>query len=139
MFSDGDDTASWLSGQTVIEIARRSDAVVYTVGLHNVTSRRLGYLLDFRSGLQPDARRVLTSELTKSFLAALAEETGGKYLDAERSDQLNETFVRIVTEFRSRYLLTYIPTGVGTRGWHGIDVTLKKNQGHVMARRGYLR
>jgi Ca-activated chloride channel family protein len=139
MFSDGDDTGSSLSGQTVIEIARRSDAVAYTVGLRNVTGKRLGYLVDFRSGVQRDARGVGSSELTKSFLAALAEETGGKYLDAERSERLNETFVRIVTEFRSRYLLTYIPTGVETGGWHPIDVTLKKNKGRVRARRGYLR
>src|SRR3990172_983107 len=33
IFSDGQDTASWLPGQTVIDIARRNDAVVYAVGL----------------------------------------------------------------------------------------------------------
>ena len=116
MFSDGDDTASWLSGQTVIDIARRSDAVVYTVGLRNVPVRRLGYLMDFRSGVQPDAPRVVPSELTKSFLTALAEETGGKYLDAQSSDQLHEAFVRIVTEFRSRYLLDVHPKWRRDRG-----------------------
>jgi Ca-activated chloride channel family protein len=139
MFSDGDDTASWLSGQTVIDIARRSDAVVYSVGLRPAPVRRLGYLVDFRSGLQLEVPQVVPAELTKSFLATLAEETGGKYINAERSDRLRETFVQIVTEFRSRYLLTYIPAGVDAGGWHRIDVKLKNKKGTITARRGYLR
>jgi hypothetical protein len=47
--------------------------------------------------------------------------------------------VQIVTEFRSRYLLTYIPTGVQAGGWHPIDVKLKIKKGTTTARRGYLR
>jgi hypothetical protein len=113
--------------------------VVYSVGLRRVPVRKLGYLVDFRSGLQPDVPRVVPSEMTKSFLTVLAEETGGKYTDTERSDQLRETFVQILTEFRSRYVLTYIPTAVETGGWHRIDVKLKNRKGNVTARRGYLR
>jgi Ca-activated chloride channel family protein len=139
VFSDGDDTASWLSGQTVLEIARRSDLVVYGVGLRTVANRKFGYLVDFHSGLQPEIPRVLPSELMGSFLTALSEETGGKYIEAERSDQLRETFVRIVTEFRSRYLLTYTPRGVDIGGWHPIEVKLKNRKGRVTARRGYVR
>ena len=95
--------------------------------------------MDFRSGLQPDVPRVVPSELTKSFLTALAEETGGKFINTERSDRLRETFAQIVTEFRSRYLLTYIPAGVDAGGWHRIDVKLKNKKGNITARRGYLR
>jgi hypothetical protein len=116
MFSDGDDTASWLPGQTVLDIVRRSDAVVYGVGPRTALVRKLGYLVDFRSGLQPDIPRVLPSELMKSFLTALAEETGGKYIDTERSDRLRDAFVQIVTEFRSRYVLTYTPAGMRAAG-----------------------
>jgi len=139
MFSDGDDTASWLPGQTVLDIARRSDAVVYGVGPRTALVRKLGYLVDFRSGLQPDIPRVLPSELMKSFLTALAEETGGKYIDTERSDRLRDAFVQIVTEFRSRYVLTYTPAGMRAAGWHPIEVKLKNKKGEVTARRGYLR
>jgi hypothetical protein len=70
---------------------------------------------------------------------ALADETGGNYLEAERSDRLREVFVRIMTEFRSRYLLTYTPTGVDAGGWHPIQVKVKNKRGSVTARRGYLR
>lgn len=139
VFSDGDDTASWLPGQTVLDIAKRSDSVVYGVGLATAPIPKLGYLVDFRSGLQPDIPHVLPSELMGSFLTALAEETGGKYIDAERSDRLRDAFVQVVTEFRSRYLLTYAPRGVDAAGWHPIEVKLKNRRGKVTARRGYVR
>ena len=139
VFSDGDDTSSWLSGQTVMEVARRNDAVIYGVGLRTASVATLGYMVDFRSGLQPDIPAVVPPLLLQRFLTALAEETGGKYLEAERSDRLRDVFVRILTEFRSRYLLTYTPTGVDAGGWHPIQVKLKNKRGDVTARRGYLR
>jgi hypothetical protein len=73
------------------------------------------------------------------FLEALSEETGGRVLNALRSDRLRDTFVRIVSEFRSRYLLTYSPRGVDAGGWHPLEVRVKGRRVKVTARRGYLR
>jgi VWFA-related protein len=139
IFSDGDDTASWLSGQSVVEIARRNDAVVYSVGLRQPGVHRPGYRVDFLSGVQPPIPNVPAPMLMEPFLSALSKETGGKYIDAQQSDRLRETFVTIVTEFRSRYLLTYTPQGVDAGGWHPIDVRLKSKKGRITARRGYMR
>ncbi len=139
IFSDGDDTSSWLPGAAVIDVARRSDAVVYAVGL---TARRAvapGYLVDFSSGLQPAIPPLRPSALAERFLGALAGETGGRYMDADDSRELRDTFVKIVSEFRSRYLLMYTPRGVDAGGWHPIEVKLKGRRGKVIARRGYLR
>jgi hypothetical protein len=47
--------------------------------------------------------------------------------------------VQIVTEFRTRYLITYTPRGVDRGGWHPIEVKLKNKPGKITARRGYLR
>ena len=138
IFTDGDDTASWLPGRTILDLARRNDAVVYGVGLGTSPVRKSGFLIDFRSGPQFDIPRVIPSELRKLFLATLAEETGGKYIDAERSDRLREAFVQIVNEFRSRYLLMYTPRGVEADGWHQIELKVR-NKRTVTARRGYLR
>jgi VWFA-related protein len=146
VFSDGADTASWLPGEHVIDIARRNDAVVYAVTLGEPATRH-GYRLDFRSGIQapvsvPDWRslgRSTMMELREQFLDVLAAETGGKILNATRSDRLRETFEAVVSEFRSRYLITYTPRGVEAGGWHPIDVRLKRRGGKVTARRGYLR
>lgn len=139
LFSDGHDTASWLSGQFVIDAARRSEAVVYVVGLMAQSARAPGYRLDFRSGVQPDVPGVAPSALAEPFLSALAEETGGTFLTTGRSDTLRDAFVQIVTEFRTRYLLTYTPRGVDVGGWHPIEVKLKGRRGTVTARRGYLK
>jgi len=139
IFSDGDDTASWLSGRSVIEIARRNDAVVYAVALRQPGLPAPGYRVDFRSGVQPPIPVVTAPALMEPFLNALAEETGGKYIDARKSDRLRETFVAIVTEFRTRYVLSYTPRGVDAGGWHAIDVRLKNKKGKVTARRGYTR
>ena len=139
LFSDGHDTASWLGGPFVIDAARRSDAVVYAVGLMSSTRRAPGYRLDFRSGVQPRIPGVVPSALLEPFLSALAEDTGGAFLTTDRSDKLRDTFVQIVNEFRTRYLLTYTPRGVDAGGWHPIEVKLKGRRGSVSARRGYLK
>lgn len=139
LFSDGHDTASWLPGQFVIDAARRSDAVVYAVGLMTTSARAPAYRLDFRSGVQPDVPTVVASALAEPLLSALAEETGGTFLTTERSDRLRDTFVQIINEFRTRYLLTYTPRGVDAGGWHPIEVKLKGRKGTVTARRGYLK
>lgn len=139
IFSDGADTASWLPGQHVLDIARRNDAVVYAVTLNVGELRVPGYRLDFQSGIQEPIKHAPTPTLMQPFLDALTEETGGKVINAQRSDRLRETFVQIVNEFRSRYLLTYTPRGVDTGGWHPLEVKLKGRRAKVTARRGYLR
>jgi VWFA-related protein len=139
LFTDGQDMSSWLPGQFALDAARRSDAVIYAVGLVSTTDRTPGYRLDFRSGIQPPVPSVQPAALSETFLAALAADTGGAFLTTDRSDKLRETFVRIIDEFRTRYLLTYTPRGVDGNGWHPIEVKLKGRRGTVVARRGYLK
>lgn len=139
LFSDGQDTSSWLPGQFALDAARRSEAVVYAVGLMSGGARTVGYRLDFRSGVQPAIPPVAPSALAEPFLSALAADTGGSFLTTDRSDKLRETFVQILNEFRTRYLLTYTPRGVEGGGWHPIEVKLKGKRGSVVARRGYLK
>jgi VWFA-related protein len=138
VFSDGEDTASWLAGTASIDIARRNDAVVYAVELGERRRWSPGYRLDVHSGVQigADAARM---NLMDRFLPTLAQDTGGQILNAARSDQLRERFVLILTEFRTRYLITYSPSGIERSGWHPLEVTLKNRKGRVIARRGYLR
>ena len=139
IFSDGNDTSSWLPGQSVLDVAGRTEAVVYGVGLVTTKEIRPGFRMDFSSGLQPARARFAGTALLDSFLSTLADESGGKYLDAERSEKLRDTFVRIVREFRSRYLLSYRAQDVSANGWHPIEVKLKNKRAKVTARRGYLR
>lgn len=138
LFSDGADTSSWLDPRAVLAAAQRSDVVIYGVTLRRQTEQR--NLREARQNrLERDWFREAPTSFGRHFLPLLAEDTGGSVLVAERSDQLRDTFLRVVGEFKSRYLLSYTPRGVEPGGWHAIDVRLQGKRGDITARRGYLR
>ena len=111
VFSDGVDTASFLTSDVVLQSARRSDVVAYGVAV--------------RSRVKP------------TFLKELGELTGGSVLEIESTKDLSQTFLRILDEFRQRYLLSYTPRGVPAAGWHRLDVRVKGRRATVSARAGY--
>ncbi len=112
LFSDGVDTASWLTTEAVLQTARRCDAVVYAV--------------------TPRAQR------PADFLKELTKITGGDLLHVDSTRDLGATFLRILEEFRQRYLLSYAPRSVSHSGWHELQVRSKRRSGSVKARPGYL-
>jgi VWFA-related protein len=135
LFSDGGDNSSWLPARALLERARRSDAVVYVVTLH---PPRRDVRLEFRSGIELWRTDNGFRPGTPAILE-VANITGGHILITERADQLRDAFSAIVTQFRSRYFITYRPRGVDAAGWHPIDLKLKKRQATIKARRGYSR
>jgi len=111
VFSDGVDTASFLSSDAVLQSARRADVVAYGVAI--------------RSRINP------------TFLKELGALTGGSVFEIESTKDLSQTFLRILDEFRQRYLLSYTPRGVPATGWHRLDVRVKGRRATVSARAGY--
>ena len=134
LFTDGADTASWLPDAAALELAARTDAVVYCVAIDG--ERRAGVTLNERSGIRIMPRQPIIS--SADFLAELSGRTGGESL-ATTVGNLRRVFQRIVQDFRTRYVLTYVPKGVPESGWHPIDVQVKSRRVHVTARRGYER
>jgi Ca-activated chloride channel family protein len=136
VFSDGDDTSSWLDPRDVIATAQRSDVVVHAVALDNSYGTGMAALnrLEVARRLFPEEPHLFGS----AYLWHLVQDTGGALHEAT-ADGLRDAFVRVVNEFRSRYVLTYVPEGVAPRGWHGIEVDVKSRRAKVTARRGYLR
>jgi Ca-activated chloride channel homolog len=115
VFSDGRDTASWLPARRVLDAARRSSLVVCGVTV----------------GEGSNASRV--------FIDSVADVTGGRVAAATSDHELSRLFVGVLNEFRSRYVLTYVPEGVKRGdGWHALDVKLSRARGRVTARRGYV-
>ncbi|HZR25776.1 MAG TPA: VWA domain-containing protein [Vicinamibacterales bacterium] len=110
VFSDGVDTSSYLTSDTVLNAAKRSDVVVYPVSV----------------GRKQD------------FLNDLASFTGGRVFELAKTSDLASTFRTIVDEFRHRYLVSYTPRGVSRDGWHRLEVKVKKRGVSVKARPGYL-
>jgi VWFA-related protein len=137
LFTDGIDTSSWLPDFAALDLALRTEVVVYSVttcGL--VAVCRPPPQLNLRSGIRLASKQPVIS--SQDFLQELASRTGGESLDTSLGN-LRKTFEYIVTHFRSRYVLSYAPQGVARAGWHPIEVKLTRRSGKVTARRGYER
>jgi VWFA-related protein len=142
IFSDGNDTSSWLSRSQVVEAARRTDAVIYAVAVPwEETVPRLAVTAPGWPRTSADMQVVREDTVTVKgggrFLEELTQESGGRVLFATANEDLRATFTQTLAEFRDRYVLSYTPAGVSPTGWHRLDVKLKGKPGKVTARRGY--
>lgn len=110
--TDGQDTRSWLEPDELVAAARRSNAVIDVVATGS--ARRWPVLRD------------------------LTDATGGRMIAVESSGQIRTQFESVLSEFRSRYVLTFVPTGVAEGGFHQLDVRVHGNRFVVAARPGYV-
>mgnify|MGYP006271696173 CR=1 FL=1 len=109
--TDGRDTASWLTADEVRDAARRANAVIYVVAAG--------------------------AAATAGELKDIAETTGGHVIAVRDASAYRDELQRILTEFRSRYVLSFTPTGVPAGGFHTLGVAVKQRGVSVTARRGY--
>ena len=110
--TDGYDTSSWLTSAEVLEAAKRSNAVIYAVTAAE-------------GGAQSDLRE-------------LTDATGGQTFKVASSADLTDTFQRVLSDFRSRYVLTFTPRDVDPGGMHRLDVRVRRPNLTVKARPGYV-
>lgn len=123
LYSDGAENSSWLSDWDVLEAVRRSEVVIYAVGVVPPGRMPSGVPGFDPNGLMPQ----------------IAQRSGGAYLRTSHEKPLAQVFADVLHEFRSRYLLTYSPQGVKRDdGWHSLSVKLKNRSGRVRARAGYM-
>jgi Ca-activated chloride channel homolog len=127
VFTDGQDTSSWLSAADVVASARRSGVVIYAVSL---VERQTTLVEAGRPAIPPDSRAA-------DFLDRLAAAAGGRHWPASSSAELRPLFVRVLDEMRARYLLSFYPQGVTQPGWHDLKVSLNRGRADVRARPGY--
>lgn len=111
VFTDGQETVSWLREADVVETAKQTEVVLYAVLLGGQGS---------------------------TFLGRVASTTGGRLLSVSSPDRLRQTFLDILSEFKARYVLSYTPRGVDRKGWHRIDVRVRGKSAKVLARKGYV-
>jgi VWFA-related protein len=108
LFSDGEDTASFLDDRAVLDMARRTGAVVCAVSLGK------------KGGVLPE----------------LTDLTGGVFVKETSLARVAKRFAEILEGFRRRYVISFTPTGVSGEGWHKLSVRVKAG-GQVRARTGY--
>jgi Ca-activated chloride channel family protein len=141
VFSDGLDNTSWLHADTLVGDVRRTDVVVYAVMLVPWW-QKVGMTRTRVADTENRLRRWFAQEpgvFPEAGLGAVTDASGGAVYYADGITDLHSVFANIVKQFKSRYLLTYYPENVPSRGWHPIQVRLKGARGDVVARRGYER
>ncbi len=119
-YTDGQDTISILSAESVRELAGFADAVVQIV----VPISRAG----------TRSAEVVPGADT---LRDLATHTGGQLFLMDATAPITDGFKQAIEDFRTSYVLRYVPTGVAHGGWHDLDVKVPSGTFDVRARKGY--
>lgn len=115
VFSDGEDTSSRVTRESVQRRAEGSDAVLFMIG----------------------QGRAVESKGLKDLCEWLAKRSGGRAFFPDGADQLRSTFDDIIEELSSQYFLTYAPPPAARDdAWHQIRVEVGDGQYTVRHRQG---
>jgi VWFA-related protein len=121
VMSDAADNASFFDERTLLDVAKRTDAVVYAIAPTN----------------KPRGAAVLAIKTLKDRLETLASTTGGTTIESNRD--LSAALLAALDEFRKSYVVVYTATGVARPGWHDLAVTVRGSKKYtVRTRRGYV-
>ena len=121
VLSDGEDTSSLVDFEEVLELAKRSDTVIYSIGLRSrdIRTRRGFREADF-------------------VLRQLAQETGGRAFFPERVDDLPAIYQQISDELSSQYTLGYTSKNPLRNGqWRRLVVRIDQPNVAARTKQGY--
>ena len=121
VFTDGEDTASRVGSNRVVERARAEDVMVYAIGLESE------YF---------DGARMVRSK-PDGGLKRIAEETGGGYFELKKTADLSPTFTRVAQELHSQYVVGFTPSELDGRV-HKIVTRVKRPGMTARTRRSYV-
>jgi Ca-activated chloride channel family protein len=110
LLSDGEDTASLVNDEQVLELAKKSEINIYAISL--------------RSNRTTDRERLAFSQAAH-FLTAMAQETGGQVHFPNSLSELDSVYDRIAEELRTQYSLGYVSSNKRKDGkWRRIVVRI---------------
>jgi Ca-activated chloride channel family protein len=108
LLSDGEDTASLVSDDQVLELARKTEINIYAISLRAKTA--------------PDRNRLKFSQAAH-LLTALTQDTGGQVHFPNSLSELEAVYDRIAEELRTQYSLGYVSSNKRADGkWRRIVV-----------------
>jgi VWFA-related protein len=114
--SDGEDNQSEVSRALAIEMAQRSEVIIYAISTDD-------------SGL------ILRGDKA---LQQLADATGGRAFFPFKMKDIKNSFAAIEDELRSQYVVSYRPADFDADGrYRSIEITALKKDLQVRARKGY--
>ena len=121
VLSDGDDTSSLITLEEVLELAKRSETAIYSIGLKSAEVRS-------RSGFRE----------ADFFLRQLAQETGGRAFFPDDVDDLPAIYSQISDELSSQYTLGYTSANPLRNGrWRQIVVRVNREEVTARTKQGY--
>lgn len=121
LLSDGEDTSSLVGFDEVLDLAKRSEVAIYTIGLQP---------------RDPAAARGFRE--AEYVLRQLAQETGGRAIFVQRAEDLAGVYGQIADELSSQYTLGYAPKNPRRDGsWRRIVVQVSRPNVTARTKRGY--
>jgi Ca-activated chloride channel family protein len=120
VLSDGEDTSSLVPFEEVLELAKRSDVVIYTIGIRGRDGGSHGF---------NEAEFVLRQ---------FAQETGGRAYFPMTAAELGTIYQQIGDELASQYLLAYVSRNARHDGqWRRIVVRTTRPNTLARTKQGY--
>ena len=121
VLSDGEDTSSLVSYEEVLDLAKRSETAIYTIGL------------------QPrDSTQSKGFREAEFVLRQFAQETGGRAFFPSRAEDLKDVYGQIADELSSQYTIGYASKNNRRDGsWRRIAVQVARANAVVRTKRGY--
>jgi VWFA-related protein len=142
VFSDGDDNASTTDVRTLLDVAKRTTP---TVGVVLEQGNAMPFLgsTTMASGVTAirtsNAAALANATALRQFYTSLTQATGGIVIPVTSSSAVSAALRRLLDEFRSSYVLHFVPQGVDRVGFHALTVRVTRRGGpyDVRARSGY--
>jgi len=120
VLSDGEDTSSILAYEEVLDLAKRSETAIYTIGLRGTDLTPRGF---------KEAEFVMRQ---------LAQETGGRSFFPQQATQLPRIYEQISDELSSQYTLAYSSRNPRRDGaWRRIVVRVNRPNATARTKLGY--
>jgi Ca-activated chloride channel family protein len=121
VLSDGEDTSSLVSYEEVLDLAKRSETAIYSIGLQPKDA--------------PQSKGFREAEFT---LRQYAQETGGRSFFPSRAEELKDVYGQIADELSSQYSMGYASkNGRRDGAWRRVTVQVARPNLIVRTKRGY--
>ena len=121
VLSDGEDTSSLVSYEEVLDLAKRSETAIYTIGLQ-----------------AKDSAQTKGFREAEFILRQFAQETGGRAYFPQRVEELKDVYGQIADELSSQYTMGYASkNGRRDGGWRRVVVQVARPNMTARTKRGY--
>lgn len=118
LLTDGVDNASQISVDDTVAVVQKLETPIYVLGVEPPTLAKSG-----------------DGQSYEEILTMIADSSGGHYRRIPKAEEMPEVVEELLTELSSRYILTFVTSGIGQRKWRTIEVEVEGYQ--VTTRSGY--